>query len=117
MRLSIFPERNARMATDAPYKPDLLAKHGLVDDRTLAKELDVPLNWIKAQKISEEDAIAEGVYPINAGPGPNKFTDGTHNAPTARGAYRELWGSINGWDSWDANPFVWAITFRRANHA
>ena len=27
--------------------------------------------------------------------------------------YADLWDSINGKGAWDANPFVWAITFRR----
>jgi hypothetical protein len=27
--------------------------------------------------------------------------------------YAALWDSLNGAGSWDANPFVWAIEFKR----
>lgn len=30
-----------------------------------------------------------------------------------RGAYAALWESINGPGSWDSNPYVWAVTFKR----
>lgn len=32
-------------------------------------------------------------------------------APTPQFGYRLLWNHINGPDSWDANPWVWALTF------
>ncbi|MAK56172.1 MAG: hypothetical protein CML17_10065 [Pusillimonas sp.] len=76
----------------------------------------------RLQDISEEDAEAEGcpecevchdVGWINSGP------DGGWQC-TAKGcgdAYREqyerLWESINGPGSWDANPWVWVIEFKR----
>jgi hypothetical protein len=53
------------------------------------------------QDISEADAKAEG-SPLASG------------SYSHRGWYRELWGEINGPGSWDANPWVWVIEFRRA---
>lgn len=32
----------------------------------------------------------------------------------ARDRYAVLWESINGPGSWDANPWVWCVSFKRA---
>lgn len=63
----------------------------------------------RLQDISEIDALAEGVRrysmleQIQAG-----------QDRWARHAYRSLWEQINGPGSWDANPFVWVVEFKRA---
>ncbi|MBY0438575.1 MAG: hypothetical protein K2W80_10315 [Burkholderiales bacterium] len=64
----------------------------------------------RLQDISEADAIAEGVVQAPYGwwsgfPG--------SSSPTAKGAYALLWDSINGPGSWDANPWVWVVEFKR----
>ena len=68
----------------------------------------------RLQEISEEDARAEGVSDggcLNCG---NPEPCGCGNPqPDARDGFAWLWESINGPDSWDANPWVWAITFQR----
>jgi hypothetical protein len=58
----------------------------------------------RLQAISDEDAFAEGVEPC----GHNGFH-------TDQGvcAYHALWDDINGAGAWDANPWVWALTFKR----
>lgn len=58
----------------------------------------------RIQDISEEDARAEGVYP----------QDAIINA-SCRWLFRRLWDSINAKRGygWDANPWVWAVTFER----
>lgn len=63
----------------------------------------------RLQSISEQDSVAEGISPSD-------FIDGDPTRPvsgTPRDQYRELWDSINGEGSWDANPWVWAVSFRR----
>lgn len=76
----------------------------------------------RLQDISEADAIAEGIaeYPCE---GPHRGEGATfwtaelghpeHGARfTPVSAYRALWESLHGDDSWTANPFVVALTFR-----
>jgi len=53
----------------------------------------------RVQDISEEDAKAEGVFFHSVYPSP-------------RMEYAKLWEKINGKGSWDANPWVWAYTFK-----
>jgi len=55
----------------------------------------------RLQDISEDDAYAEGV----------KHSE--HGGITARDGFQRLWESINGADSWDKNPWVWVVQFRR----
>jgi hypothetical protein len=55
----------------------------------------------RLQEISEEDARAEGVAPRGSG------------TKACWSAFYLLWCEINGHASWDANPWVWALTFKR----
>lgn len=75
----------------------------------------------RLQDITEDDAIAEGCT-----------TDFNHSADcsnddcalcgdpedcdgvvvTARENYMALWETLNGPNSWSANPYVWVITFK-----
>lgn len=60
----------------------------------------------RLQDISEADAMAEGVHyslleKIQAG-----------QDRWARHAYKKLWETINGSDSWDLNPWVWVVEFK-----
>lgn len=70
----------------------------------------------RLQEISEEDAIAEGVRAfIEDGCG--VYEDYIHGRGTwcmsARGSFASLWESINGHGSWEKNPYVWTISFKR----
>jgi hypothetical protein len=75
----------------------------------------------RLQEISEADARAEGIVSSQIGSGDTRTGLSTvwglggvgDYAPSAKIAYSELWESINGLDSWDANPWVWVVEFRR----
>lgn len=62
----------------------------------------------RLHEINEADALQEGVtFPTPVKPGrPERM---------ARDAYMELWEQINGDGSWDANPWVWVVEFKRVN--
>ena len=57
--------------------------------------------------ISESDAIAEGAVWAACG----SPQEGSHIA-----GYAQIWESINGVDSWNKNPWVWAVSFKRVIH-
>jgi hypothetical protein len=70
----------------------------------------------RLQAISDADAAAEGCPCYVCG----RTMDGTSeddchcfHRKAAASDYRDLWESINGAGSWDANPWVWAVSFRR----
>lgn len=80
--------------------------------RILLEVTDVRVE--RLQDISEDDAMAEGIDPLQNHPGRfvSEHSPGL-NFPSAKAAYRDLWEHINGPGSWDANPWVWAVIFRR----
>ena len=55
----------------------------------------------RLQEISWEDAEKEGCYGYRP----------TQDEPTHE--FKRLWQSINGPESWEANPFVWVISFKQ----
>ena len=58
----------------------------------------------RLQAISEADARAEGAI--------GAVDNSIGNNWCARQAFSALWESINGPGSWDANPWVWVVSFR-----
>lgn len=69
----------------------------------------------RLQGISEADAEAEGCAKNHNGyywGGPHAVS-GRKQMATAQSAYRDVWESINGAGSWDVNPWVWIVEFKR----
>jgi hypothetical protein len=70
----------------------------------------------RLQDISEEDAIAEGValeryVPVSDSAGKHSSGEAEPTDPVEE--YRDLWNKINGPGAWEANPWVWVISFER----
>lgn len=89
------------------------AAHGWMPSihiRRRASRIDLEVTEVRVERlqaITSTDAIAEGIQ------------RDTRDAriemlPEARlMGFEQLWRDINGADSWDANPWVWVVSFRR----
>jgi len=66
----------------------------------------------RLQDISEEDAKAEGVGQVGIETGQVLESGAPVEIGSYACAYCDLWESINGSGSWDANPWVWVVEFR-----
>ena len=69
----------------------------------------------RLQDISEADALAEGVTPKWEPGCSGRLMEaiGGFSFRPAASAYADLWEQINGAGSWDANPWVWCLSFKR----
>lgn len=65
----------------------------------------------RLQDITEQQALAEGVASCAQDLDP----DGNGYSPGE--LFSILWSSINGTDSWNANPWVWVVEFKRVEVA
>lgn len=66
----------------------------------------------RVRDISEEDAKVEGVKNYREG---GRFIDYLldHSlCGSAKESFETLWQSINGAESWEANPWVWVVSFK-----
>lgn len=81
--------------------------------RILLEVTDVRVE--RLQDISEVDAQAEGLLALSSGADLTWTVDAAAASEhvTARETYAWLWDEINGPGSWDANPWVWVVGFRR----
>jgi hypothetical protein len=76
----------------------------------------------RLQDISREDAIAEGiqVLPLQSADDPSAWwqsAPGVNQERTPQASFASLWRSIHGRESWDANPWLWVISFKKAESA
>lgn len=75
----------------------------------------------RLQDITEEQAVAEGIdrpeniRDVDVWDGAERELFNAMNQPRDR--FKRLWGDINGAESWDANPWVWVVEFKRVEAA
>ena len=113
--------KHSRCKTD-PSAPHWYKRNSLFMPRA-ASRIALEITDIRCDRlndISEGDAAAEGVEftrpPINsAASGWKHYRSRLNNAKNAAHSFNTLWELINGEESWDANPFVWVISFKRIN--
>jgi uncharacterized protein YhfF len=101
--------------TDAGWKPSIHMPFEAARIFLRVKEIKVE----RLQDISEEDAKAEGIevsHDYGDGNFAYKNYDGDSSVQDweqATISFQTIWHSINGAESWNANPFVWVIKFER----
>jgi hypothetical protein len=96
-----------------------------------ASRINLEITGVRVERlneISESDAMAEGITSDSVIVGANCnggrhteehatrfFFDGcdSEGFETGVDAYRGLWESLNGAGSWEANPWLWVLEFRR----
>ncbi len=65
----------------------------------------------RLRDISEKDAMAEGVYPVDFS-GQEHPDNPVLSLRQYRAGFEEAWEHINGTCSWDLNPWVWVVEFK-----
>jgi hypothetical protein len=69
----------------------------------------------RLQDISQTDARAEGAPPSH--PSIDAVSRDFGHPDFSRSWYAQLWDQINGAGAWAANPWVWAVSFKRITDA
>jgi hypothetical protein len=92
-----------------PWKPSIHMPRKA--SRILLEVASVRVERLKT--ISEADALAEGIVQLKDGGYGLPAGEHYHSADP-RQSYLSLWEAINGPGSVEANPWVWAVEFKRA---
>jgi hypothetical protein len=106
--------KNIINANEIKWKPSIfMIKEAC---RLFLKIKDIRVERLR--DISENDAVSEGVMPVDKKISGelNLYADYFRNTTgyvMPQSSFRSLWKSINGEESWEANPWVWVIEFER----
>jgi hypothetical protein len=98
---------------NVPPAAEIKWKSSLFMRRTTSRILleIVGIRVERLQDISQADARAEGAPPSH--PSIDAVSRQIGYADFPRSWYAQLWAQINGAGSWEANPWVWVVEFRR----
>lgn len=118
------PEVKYRYKADHKNAKDVIWKPSIFMPKEACR-LFLQVESVKVERlhdISVEDAIAEGIKPVqsfNSGEGiPRRqlyenYCDHGYTEVLPKDSFMSLWFKINGEESWNANPFVWCISFKK----
>lgn len=114
-----YPEHVPSIYENVPPAEEIRWTPSIHMPRT-ASRIQLEITDVRVERlnaISEEDAEAEGID-MEALYDSQDCYDciADHNMtgrPTVTGAFKYLWASIYGAESWNANPWVWVIEFKR----
>lgn len=88
-----------------------------------ASRLTLEITGVRIERlnsISAQDAIAEGIEQVDELHGHplwREYGNEPWNSSMPEYSFQTLWNSITGPSSWDANPWVWVIEFKRVDGA
>jgi hypothetical protein len=115
-----IPESHIWYMADDGYKAESRYRHARFMPRWASRILleVTAVRVEQLQEISEADAKAEGaecLFSPTCSAADRELLDIPlmEDASPFRNGYALLWESINGPDSWDANPWVWVVEFKR----
>ncbi len=110
--MTVYREGDNRTDYGGPWKPSIHMKRS-------ASRITLEITEVRVERlqgISDADAQAEGCPCYVCGGAMDGLSESDchcfHKKAKASD-FRNLWEQINGLGSWAANPWVWAVTFRR----
>jgi len=99
-----------------PWWDSLIGKKPSIHMPRWASRITLEITDVRVERlqaISEWDAVEEGVCETDFYDNAERKVSAGAPWSIARLAFADLWQSINGAESWDDNPLVWVISFKR----
>jgi hypothetical protein len=101
-------KRGAHIRHRAACAPGMLAQS--IDMPRRASRITLEINAVRVERLKDitwSDAAKEGIHV------PRRARDRVDPEIGCVAQFRMLWEQINGSGSWDTNPWVWVIDFKR----